>query len=93
MVQIFAPTFLFLIHLYFRFQGASSPDITTVYVDRVSLRNDRVNLLERGSPNSLCLMESGKAHLRTFISSVSPCMLPMNSAIAAAAAAAVVHCG
>nr|CDS27664.2 disco interacting protein 2 [Hymenolepis microstoma] len=41
-------------------QGASSPDITTVYVDRVSLRNDRVNLLERGSPNSLCLMESGK---------------------------------
>ncbi|VDK81867.1 unnamed protein product [Dibothriocephalus latus] len=41
-------------------QGASSPDITTVYVDRVSLRNDRVNLLEKGSPNSLCLMESGK---------------------------------
>ncbi|VDD74047.1 unnamed protein product [Mesocestoides corti] len=41
-------------------QGASSPDITTVYVDRVSLRNDRVNLLERGSPNGLCLMESGK---------------------------------
>lgn len=48
---------------YYSLKGASSPDITTVYVDRVSLRNDRVNLLERGSPNSLCLMESGKVEL------------------------------
>lgn len=41
-------------------QGASSPESTTVYVDRISLRNDRIKLLEKGSPNSLCLMESGK---------------------------------
>ncbi|KAF6775603.1 hypothetical protein AHF37_04809 [Paragonimus kellicotti] len=41
-------------------QGASSPESTTVYVDRISLRNDRIKLLEKGSPHSLCLMESGK---------------------------------
>jgi len=29
-------------------------------VDQVSLRNDRVKLLEKGSPHSLCLLESGK---------------------------------
>ncbi|GAV07859.1 hypothetical protein RvY_17644-2 [Ramazzottius varieornatus] len=41
-------------------QGASSPDPTTLYVDMRALRNDRVTLVERGSPHSLCLMESGK---------------------------------
>lgn len=41
-------------------QGASSPDPTTVYVDMRALRNDRVTLVERGSPHSLCLIESGK---------------------------------
>ncbi|GAB6019998.1 beta transducin [Chamberlinius hualienensis] len=41
-------------------QGASSPDPTTVYVDTRALRNDRVTLVERGSPHSLCLTESGK---------------------------------
>ena len=41
-------------------QGASSPDPSTVYVDLKSLRHDRVTLVERGAPHSLCLMESGK---------------------------------
>ncbi|XP_047738274.1 disco-interacting protein 2 homolog C isoform X8 [Hyalella azteca] len=41
-------------------QGASSPDPSTVYVDLRSLRHDRVTLVERGAPHSLCLMESGK---------------------------------
>ncbi|XP_076262849.1 disco-interacting protein 2 isoform X4 [Rhynchophorus ferrugineus] len=41
-------------------QGASSPEPSTVYVDLRALRNDRVTLVERGSPHSLCLMESGK---------------------------------
>ncbi|XP_026314338.1 disco-interacting protein 2 isoform X1 [Hyposmocoma kahamanoa] len=41
-------------------QGASSPEPSTVYVDLRALRNDRVSLVERGSPHSLCLMESGK---------------------------------
>ena len=41
-------------------QGASSPDPTTVFVDMRALRNDRVTLVERGSPHSLCLIESGK---------------------------------
>jgi hypothetical protein len=45
--------------LYFC-QGASSPDTTSVYVDMRALRNDRVALVEKGSPNSMCLMESGK---------------------------------
>jgi len=31
-----------------------------VYVDLRALRNDRVSLVERGSPHSLCVMESGK---------------------------------
>uniref|UniRef100_A0A5K4F290 DMAP1-binding domain-containing protein n=4 Tax=Schistosoma TaxID=6181 RepID=A0A5K4F290_SCHMA len=48
------------VNLAISLQGASSPESTTVYVDRVSLRNDRVKLLEKGSPHSLCLMESGK---------------------------------
>lgn len=41
-------------------QGASSPEPSCVYVDLRALRNDRVSLVERGSPHSLCLMESGK---------------------------------
>lgn len=41
-------------------QGASSPDPSTVYVDLRALRNDRVTLVEKGSPNSLSIMESGK---------------------------------
>lgn len=41
-------------------QGAASPDPTTVYVDMRALRSDRVTLVERGSPHSLCVMESGK---------------------------------
>lgn len=41
-------------------QGASNPDPTTVYVDTRALRNDRVTLVERGAPHSLCLVESGK---------------------------------
>ncbi|XP_063240392.1 disco-interacting protein 2 isoform X2 [Bacillus rossius redtenbacheri] len=41
-------------------QGASSPEPSTVFVDLRALRNDRVSLVERGSPHSLCLMESGK---------------------------------
>jgi len=45
------------------FQGASSPDLCSVYVDLRALRNDRVTLVEKGSPQSLCLMESGKVQL------------------------------
>ncbi|KAE8626793.1 hypothetical protein XENTR_v10006759 [Xenopus tropicalis] len=41
-------------------QGTSGPDPTTVYVDLKSLRHDRVRLVERGSPQSLLLLESGK---------------------------------
>lgn len=41
-------------------KGASSPDPTAVYADMRALRNDRVTLVERGAPHSLCLMESGK---------------------------------
>ena len=31
-----------------------------MYVDLRALRNDRVTLVERGAPHSLCLTESGK---------------------------------
>uniref|UniRef100_A0A671R5A8 Disco-interacting protein 2 homolog A-like n=1 Tax=Sinocyclocheilus anshuiensis TaxID=1608454 RepID=A0A671R5A8_9TELE len=41
-------------------QGTSGPDPTTVYLDMRALRHDRVRLVERGSPHSLPLMESGK---------------------------------
>ncbi|KAL4631087.1 disco-interacting protein 2C-like, partial [Arapaima gigas] len=44
----------------FSLQGTSGPDPTTVYVDMRALRHDRVRLVERGSPHSLPLMESGK---------------------------------
>uniref|UniRef100_A0A8K9V8X3 Disco-interacting protein 2 homolog Bb n=1 Tax=Oncorhynchus mykiss TaxID=8022 RepID=A0A8K9V8X3_ONCMY len=41
-------------------QGTTGPDTSTVYVDMKSLRHDRVRLVERGAPQSLPLMESGK---------------------------------
>ena len=41
-------------------QGASDPDPTPVYVDQRALRNDRVTIVEKGSPHSVCLLESGK---------------------------------
>lgn len=41
-------------------QGASSAESVQVYVDLKALRNNRVALVERGAPNSLCLIESGK---------------------------------
>ncbi|XP_048202013.1 disco-interacting protein 2 homolog A isoform X4 [Perognathus longimembris pacificus] len=41
-------------------RGTAGPDPTTVYVDMRALRHDRVRLVERGSPHSLPLMESGK---------------------------------
>lgn len=41
-------------------QGASTPEASSVYVDTRALRNDRVTIVERGSPNSVCLLESGK---------------------------------
>uniref|UniRef100_A0A8C4IZL5 Disco-interacting protein 2 homolog Bb n=1 Tax=Dicentrarchus labrax TaxID=13489 RepID=A0A8C4IZL5_DICLA len=41
-------------------QGTTGPDPCTVYVDMKSLRHDRVRLVERGAPQSLPLMESGK---------------------------------
>uniref|UniRef100_A0A8C2RES3 DMAP1-binding domain-containing protein n=1 Tax=Capra hircus TaxID=9925 RepID=A0A8C2RES3_CAPHI len=40
--------------------GTAGPDPTTVYVDMRALRHDRVRLVERGSPHSLPLTESGK---------------------------------
>ncbi|KAF3856461.1 hypothetical protein F7725_017184 [Dissostichus mawsoni] len=40
--------------------GTTGPDPCTVYVDLKSLRHDRVRLVERGAPQSLPLMESGK---------------------------------
>lgn len=42
------------------FAGASSAESAQVYVDLRALRNNRVALVERGAPNSLCLIESGK---------------------------------
>lgn len=41
-------------------QGASSAESAQVYVDMRALRNNRVALVERGAPNSLCVIESGK---------------------------------
>ena len=41
-------------------RGASDPDPAPAYVDQRALRNDRVTLVEKGSPHSLCLLESGK---------------------------------
>lgn len=53
-------SFLFSLSFFFLTKGASSPDPTAVYADMRALRNDRVTLVERGAPHSLCLMESGK---------------------------------
>lgn len=44
-------------------RGASDPDPAPVYVDQRALRNDRVTLVEKGSPHSLCLLESGKVKI------------------------------
>ncbi|KAL3320766.1 DIP2 disco-interacting protein 2 C [Cichlidogyrus casuarinus] len=41
-------------------QGSTNPDLSTVYVDKISLRNDRIKVVEKGTPNSICLQESGK---------------------------------
>lgn len=41
-------------------QGSASPDTKKVYVDMRALRHDRVTLVEKGAPYSLCLMQSGK---------------------------------
>lgn len=41
-------------------QGFASPDTKRVYVDMRALRHDRVALVEKGAPYSLCLMQSGK---------------------------------
>ena len=52
-------------------RGASDPDPAPVYVDHRALRNDRVTLVEKGSPHSLCLLESGKvrpAHTTRIVS-------------------------
>jgi hypothetical protein len=47
-------------------RGASDPDPAPVYVDQRALRNDRVTLVEKGSPHSLCLLESGKVSEKKF---------------------------
>lgn len=41
-------------------QGSASPDIKRVYVDMRALRHDRVTIVEKGAPHSLCLMQLGK---------------------------------
>ncbi|XP_072300330.1 disco-interacting protein 2 homolog A isoform X1 [Eucyclogobius newberryi] len=53
-------TFGCRVNLAICLQGTSGPDPTTVYVDMRALRHDRVRLVEKGSPHSLPLMESGK---------------------------------
>ena len=52
-------------------QGASSPDPTTVFVDLRALRNDRVTLVEKGSPHSLQVMESGKVRVSSLAVAVN----------------------
>lgn len=41
-------------------QGSASPDTRKVYVDMRALRHDRVAIVEKGAPHSLCLIQSGK---------------------------------
>jgi len=41
-------------------QEASHPEASCVYIDTRSLRHDRIVQVERGSPNSMCLVESGR---------------------------------
>jgi hypothetical protein len=48
-------------------RGASDPDPAPVFVDHRALRNDRVALVEKGSPHSLCLLESGKVCQFNFV--------------------------
>ena len=40
--------------------GPQHPELSSVYVDQRALRVDRVTVLERGAPHSVCLMECGK---------------------------------
>ena len=40
--------------------GPQHPEPSSVYVDQRALRVDRVTVLERGAPHSVCLMECGK---------------------------------
>ncbi|XP_051780981.1 disco-interacting protein 2 homolog B-A isoform X2 [Erpetoichthys calabaricus] len=53
-------TFGSRVNLAICLQGTTGPEPTTVYVDMKSLRHDRIRLVERGAPQSLPLMESGK---------------------------------
>ncbi|XP_062893521.1 disco-interacting protein 2 homolog B-like isoform X2 [Mobula hypostoma] len=53
-------TFGSRVNLAICLQGTTGPDPTVVYVDLKALRHDRVRLVERGSPQSLPLIESGK---------------------------------
>lgn len=41
-------------------QGSASPNMKKVYVDMRALRHDRVAIVEKGAPHSLCLMQSGR---------------------------------
>lgn len=41
-------------------QGSASPNTKKVYLDMRALRHDRVSLVEKGAPYSLCVMQSGK---------------------------------
>ncbi len=38
-------------------QGPQHPEVSSVYVDQQALRMDRVVVLERGAPHSMCLVE------------------------------------
>ncbi len=42
------------------YPGPQHPEPSSVYVDQRALRVDRVTVLERGAPHSVCLMECGK---------------------------------
>uniref|UniRef100_A0A4W3HGZ0 Disco-interacting protein 2 homolog Bb n=1 Tax=Callorhinchus milii TaxID=7868 RepID=A0A4W3HGZ0_CALMI len=53
-------TFGSRVNLAICLQGTSGPDPTTVFLDMKALRHDRVRLVERGAPQSLPLIESGK---------------------------------
>jgi len=44
-------------------QGSSSPDPITLYVDGKALRHDRISLVEKGSPHSVPLLDSGLIRL------------------------------
>lgn len=53
-------------------QGAQHPDPETLYVDQRALRVDRVTVLERGSPNSIPIMECGKIMPGVKVAIVNP---------------------